>query len=74
MKAEGLEEGPEQGCERERELPQGQAKRRFGAETADRLTACLAEIREHGRMMAIGSWLMDCASGAEPLDRVEGCV
>ena len=70
LKAEGLE----QGLERERELPQGLAKRRFGAETADRLAACLAEIREHDRMLAIGGWLVDCASGAELLDRVEGRV
>ena len=71
---QGLEQGLEKGLERERELLQGQAKRRFGAETADRLAACLAEIREHDRMMAIGSWLVDCASGAELLDRVEGRV
>ena len=71
---QGREQGLEQGLERERELLQGQAKRRFGAETADRLAACLAEIREHDRMMAIGSWLVDCASGAELLDRVEGRV
>ena len=78
LKAEGLEKGLEkgleQGLERERELLQGQAKRRFGAETADRLAACLAEIREHDRMMAVGDWLVDCASGAELLDRVEGRV
>ena len=71
---QGLEKGLEQGLERERELLQGLAKRRFGAETADRLAACLAQIREHDRMMAIGSWLLDCASGAELLDRVEGRV
>jgi len=70
LKAEGREEGRE----RERELLQRQAKRRFGAETADRLAACLAEIREHDRMMAVGDWLVDCASGAELLDRVEGRV
>ena len=70
LKAEGLD----QGSERERELLQGLAKRRFGAETADWLAACRAKIREHDRMMAIGSWLVDCAIGAERLDRVEGRV
>ena len=69
-KAEGLEEGLEQ----QRELLQAQAKRRFGAATADRLAARLAEVREHDRLMAIGGWLFDCASGTELLDRVEGRV
>ena len=69
-KAEGLEEGLEQ----QRELLQAQAKRRFGAATADRLAARLAEVREHDRLMAIGGWLVDCASGTELLDRVEGRV
>ena len=68
LKAEGLEEGLEQ----QRELLQSQAKRRFGAATANRLAACLAEVREHDRLMAIGDWLVDCASGSELLDRVEG--
>ena len=68
LKAEGLEEGLEQ----QRELLQVIAKRRFGAATADKLAACLAEVREHDRLMTIGGWLGDCASGTELLDRVEG--
>ena len=71
---QGFKEGLEESLERERELLQGIAKRQFGAETADRLAACLAEIREHDRMLAIVDWLVDCASGAELLDRVEGRV
>ena len=73
-KAEGLEEGLEKGLEQQRELLQVMAKRRFGAATADRLAARLAEVREHDRLMAIGGWLVDCASGTELLDRVEGRV
>ena len=73
-KAEGFEEGLEEGLEQQRELLQAQAKRRFGAATADRLAARLAEVREHDRLMAIGGWLFDCASGTELLDRVEGRV
>ena len=73
-KAEGLEEGLEKGLEQQRELLQVMAKRRFGAATADRLAARLAEVREHDRLMAIGGWLFDCASGTELLDRVEGRV
>ena len=65
-------EGRQEGLEQQRELLQAQAKRRFGAATADRLAARLAEVREHDRLMAIGGWLVDCASGTELLDRVEG--
>ena len=71
---EGLEESRQESLEQQRELLQAQAKRRFGAATADRLAACLAEVREHDRLMAIGGWLFDCASGTELLDRVEGRV
>ena len=72
---EGLEEvrreGLEKGLEQVRELLQLLAERRFGAATAERLAAHLAEVREYDRLMAIGGWLVDCASGAELLDRVE---
>ena len=74
LKAESLEQGIELGLTRARELLQRQAKRRFGAEAADRLVAHLEETREHDRLMAIGDWLVDCASGTELLDRVEGRV
>ena len=70
--AQGIEQGIAQGLTRERELLRRQAKRRFGAETAHRLGECLAQVREHDRLMAIGGWLVDCASGTEMLDRVEG--
>ena len=71
---EGYKEGLEEGLEQQRALLQSLAKRRFGAATADRLAARLAEVREHDRLMAIGGWLVDCASGTELLDRVEGRV
>ena len=71
---EGFEEGRQESLEQQRELLQVMAKRRFGAATADRLAARLAEVREHDRLMAIGGWLVDCASGTELLDRVEGRV
>ena len=70
--SQGFKQGLEEGLERERELLQGLAEQRFGAETANRLAACLAEIREHDRMLAIVDWFVDCASGTELLDRVEG--
>ena len=74
LKAEGRQEGRQEGIEQERELLQLLAKRRFGAAIAERLAARLADVREHDRLMAIGGWLVDCASGTELLDRVEGRV
>ena len=76
LKAEALEEalekGLEKGLEQQRKLLRVQAEQRFGAATADRLATRLAEVREHDRLLAIGGWLVDCASGSELLDRVEG--
>ena len=71
---EGHKKGLEEGLEQQRALLRVMAKRRFGAATADRLAARLAEVREHDRLMAIGGWLVDCATGTELLDRVEGRV
>ena len=71
---EGHKKGLEEGLEQQRALLRVMAKRRFGAATADRLAARLAEVREHDRLMDIGGWLVDCASGTELLDRVEGRV
>ena len=68
---EGYKEGLEEGLEQQRALLQSLAKRRFSAAIADRLAARLAEVRDHDRFMAIGGWLVDCASGTELLDRVE---
>ena len=68
----GLKRGRQEGLEQQRKLLQSLAKRRFGAATADRLAACLAEVVDHDRLLAIGDWLVDCASGAELMDRLEG--
>ena len=62
----------EKGLKGVREQLQSQAEQRFGAATANRLAACLAEVGEYDRLLAIGDWLVDCASGSELLDRVEG--
>ncbi len=62
----------EKGLKGVREQLLVQAEQRFGATTAERLAVCLAEVREYDRLLAIGVWLVDCASGAELLDRVEG--
>ena len=69
---EGLEEVRQEGLEQHRKQLQVEAKRRFGAATAEQLAVCLAEVRDHGRLVAIRGWIVDCASGSELLDRVEG--
>ena len=69
---QGLEEVRQEGLEQHRKQLQVEAKRRFGAATAEQLAVCLAEVRDHGRLVAIRGWIVDCASGCELLDRVEG--
>ena len=69
---EGLKRGRQEGLEQHRKQLQVEAKRRFGAATAEQLAACLAKVRDHGRLVAIGGWIVDCASGAELMDRLEG--
>ena len=48
-----------------------QAARRFGAGTADRLSASLARIDDPARLAEVGDRIVDCATGADLLDRVE---
>ena len=48
------------------------ATRKFGAETAERLAGRLAELADPERAVEVGEWLLECESGEELLDRVEG--
>ena len=45
--------------------------RRFGADTARRLGALLAAIKDPERLSSVGDWIMDCATGPELLDRLQ---
>ena len=65
----GLEQGREQALEQERALLARQAARKFGAETAERLSALLGSIDDPERLARIGEALIDCADGAELLAR-----
>ena len=47
-----------------------QAARKFGRETAGRLTERLAEIPDPERLGEVGEWLLECDSGEELLARV----
>ena len=84
--AEGVERGIEKGVERgieeslERELRRDralllrQAARKFDAETAARLSVLLERIDDPERFADIGEYLVDCATGAELIARVEGAT
>ena len=78
----GREEGREEGCEealerelrRERAMLSRQVARKFGGETAARLEALLERIDDPERFVRIGEDVIDCATGAELLARVEGAI
>ena len=76
--AQGLERGREEALERElrrdRALLSRQAARKFGAGTATRLEALLERIDDPERFVRIGEDVIDCATGAELLARVEGAA
>ena len=67
-RAEGRIEGRAEG---ERTLLVRLAARRFGAGTAERLSALLRRIEDPGRLAEVSDRLVDCATGAELIDRVE---
>ena len=71
VRAETLEQGLEQGLERERALLSRQAARKFGAGTGARLAALLAGLADPGRLAEIGDLVVDCADGAELLARAQ---
>ena len=58
-------------AEGERALLVRQAARRFGAGTAERLSALLPRIDDPDRLAEVADWIVDCATGADLLERVE---
>ena len=67
-----LERGIKQGIEREKALLRRQAERRFGPAAAERLSAVLAAVTDADRLAEAGEWIVDCATAADFLARVEG--
>ena len=63
---QGLRQGVHQG---QADLLRHLAERRFGAETARRLSALL-EGADADRLTDVGDWIVECASGGELLERV----
>ena len=64
-------ERQESRAEGERALLVRQAARRFGAGTAERLATLLLGIEDPDSLAQVGDWIVDCAAGAELIDRVE---
>ena len=64
--AQGMQQGVHQG---QKDLLRRLAERRFGAETARRLSSLL-EGDDADRLTDVGGWIAECASGDELLDRV----
>ena len=63
-RAEGRAEG-------ERALLVRQAERRFGAGTAERLSTLLLRMEDPDQLAEVSDWIVDCATGAELIHRVE---
>ena len=66
-----LKRGLEQGLEQERVLLSRLTARKFDARTAARLATLLDGIADPERLAEIGEQVIDCATGAELLARVE---
>ena len=71
---QGLKEGIEQGIEQERRLLCRMAARKFGAETASRLSALLERVVDQERLAQVGEWIIECDAEAELLDRVRAAA
>ena len=65
---QGIEQGIEQGLVEERSLLCRLAARKFGAETAGRLSGLLDGFTAPGPLAEVGDWIIDCDSGKDLLD------
>ena len=70
--AQGIERGIERGRADERALLCRLAARRFGTETAQRLSGLLESLKAAEELAVVGDWIMDCETGADLLARVRG--
>ena len=67
--AEGIEKGIKQGRAEERALLDRLAALKFGAQTAERLSDMLDGLTTPEELLEVGSWIIECDTGAELLDR-----
>ena len=72
--AEGVEANLERELRRGRAMLSRQAARKFDAETVARFAALLEGIDDPEHFADIGEDLVDCATGAELLARIEGAA
>ena len=73
--AEWFQRGHDQGIGRgQTELMRRQAKRKFDAETAERLSGLLDGLTDSERLAEVGEWIIECETGAELLDRTERVI
>ena len=70
--ARGQVQGIEQGRADERALLCRLAARRFGTETAQRLSAFLEGLKAADELAVVGDWIVDCETGTDLLARVRG--
>ena len=63
----GFAEGREEG---RRDLLRRMAERRFGAETVRQLDPLLAATEDPELLSDVGTWITDCATGQELLERL----
>ena len=66
----GHERGLEHGRAEERALLCRMAARKFDDDTAQRLAVLLEQTADPDRLAQAGDWIIECATGAELLDRV----
>ena len=66
---QGVEQGIEQGLAEERRLLCRQAGRKFGGETAERLSGLLDGLTAPEPLAEVGEWIIDCDNGEDLLDR-----
>ena len=67
---QGIEQGIEQGRSDQRKMLSRMAERKFGPESAERLSAWLAGVTAAHRLADAGDWIMVCETNAELLDCV----
>ena len=67
---QGLEQGIEHGLAAERELLHRLAERKFDRASADELAGRLTAVKDADYFAQVGGWIIDCATGAELLDRM----
>ncbi len=69
---QGRAQGIEQGREEERALLCRLAARKFDAAAAETLAAAIAGVTDPDRLARVGDWIIECATAAELLARVDG--